>query len=358
MKKIISFVLGVCMTLSVGAGLTGCDKQEKEREFKNVILVIGDGMGENHILNTITYFDMENPSFMADQKGYIGTNSLSGTTDSAAGGTALATGNKVQNGEIAQLSGEKLEQITTIAQNASMKTGVITTDTLDGATPASFSAHASSRNFTNQIINTQASSNVDLMMGRWSSDYTNRSYVFEEKGYTIAENEEELLAAKDSQKLIGLMGNINSQYLPGCEEHYQLKEMTQFAIEYLENEKGFFLMIEGAYIDKHSHNNDLYKMMCEMRSLIDTIDYLYEYAADGETAIFITADHETGSLMKGNNKDEMENFLYGSKDHSATPVPIFVKNYVWKPENFGYSVGATPENTMVFEACKAIINPN
>ncbi len=354
MKKIISFVLGLCMTLSLGAGtLTSCG--EKEREFKNVILVIGDGMGENHILNTLTYFGLETPAFMADQVGYIGTNSLSGTTDSAAAGTALATGTKVTNGEIGQLAGDDLQQITTIAQNAKMKTGVITTDTLDGATPASFSAHASSRNFTNQIISTQANSNIDLLMGRWSSDYTNRSYVFEDKGYTIATNVDELEASKDADKLIGLLGNINSEYIIGCELHYQLKDMTQFAVEYLENDGGFFLMIEGAYIDKHSHNNSLYSMMCEMRSLIDTMEYLYEYAADGETAIFFTADHETGSLSKGNSVEEMDNFLYGSGNHSATPVPLFVKNYTFKPENFKEANKANPENTAVFQACKAII---
>jgi alkaline phosphatase len=138
MKKIISFVLGLCMTLSLGVGtLSGC---APKREFKNIILVIGDGMGENHILNTIEYFDLETPAFMADQAGYIGTTSKNGVTDSAAAGTALATGNKVENGELALHKNKELEQITTIAQKAKMKTGVITTDTLDGATPAAFTA--------------------------------------------------------------------------------------------------------------------------------------------------------------------------------------------------------------------------
>ena len=215
--------------------------------------------------------------------GFSRTNSLTGVTDSAAGGTALATGNKVNNGEVGQLDGVNLEQITTIAQNANMKTGVITTDTLDGATPASFSAHAPSRNNTYQIINTQASSDIDLLMGRWSSDYSNRSYVFEEAGYTFAKGVDALEEAKDAEKLVSVLENINSEYIVGSELHYQLKEMTQFAVEYLENEDGFFLMIEGAYIDKHSHNNNLYSMMCETRSLIDTIEYLYEYAASRRT---------------------------------------------------------------------------
>ena len=351
MKKIISLVLGLCLTLSVGAGFTGCG--EKEREFKNVIVVIGDGMGENHLLNTLEYFDLETPAFMKDQVQYIKTDSLSGTTDSAAAGTALATGQKVKNSSVAQKDGENLEQITTIAQKANMKTGVITTDTLDGATPASFSAHAPYRSATNTIINAQTKSGIDLLLGRWSSDYTNRSHLFTD--YTFVETEEALMGAKTANKLIGVLPHINSQYMEGNEEHFQLKEMTQFAVEYLENENGFFLMVEGAYIDKHSHNNDLVEALCEARSLIDTVEFLYEYAADGETAIFITADHETGGLQKANGKEEISNSLYTSTNHTSTNVPIFVKNYVWKPENFGYNAGVMPENTMVFEACKAII---
>lgn len=356
MKKIVSLSLGLCMTLSLGAGFTACKEEEfGEREFKNVILVIGDGMGENHILNAIEYFDLDVPVFMEDQAGYIGTNSLDGLTDSAASATALATGNKVNNSNLAYYDGEDLTQITTIAQKAKMKTGVITTDTLDGATPAAFSAHAPKRSATRQIITTQTQSNINLLMGRSSSNYLNRDYDFAEKGYTIAKTEEELLAAKDTNKLLGLMPQVDSEYIAGNEEDFQLKEMTQFAVEYLENDDGFFLMIEGAYIDKHSHNNNLEESLSEVRSLIDTVTFLYEYVADGETALFITADHETGGLIKANTKEEIGKGLYTTTEHTTTPVPLFVKNYLWKPENFGYKVGETPENTMIFEACKAII---
>jgi alkaline phosphatase len=96
--------------------------------------------------------------------------------------------------------------------------------------------------------------------------------------------------------------------------------------------------------------------MCEVRSLIDTIEYLYEYASDGKTAIFITADHETGGLQRGMNMDDMNNWLYTSTDHTPVPVPLFVKNYAYNAQNFGYAEGETPENTVVFDACKAIIN--
>lgn len=359
MKKIISFVLGLCMTLSVGAGFTGCDKIEAlfggERDFKNVILVIGDGMGENHILNAIDFYNLETPAFMEDRVAYLNTNSLDGITDSAAGGTALSTGTKVHNSNVAQLDKNDLKQITSIAQEEKMKTGVITTDVLSGATPASFSAHASARTDGTNIRKTQATSGIDLLLGRYTSEYTNRSDLFTDNGYTFVKNEIDLFAAKEAEKLVGVLPLIDSEYISGNEENFQLKEMTQFAVEYLENDNGFFLMIEGAYIDKHSHNNSFDFAMAETRSLIDVIDYLYEYAADGETAVFITADHETGGLMRARDKDDCNGWLYASQDHTATPVPLYVKNYTFKPENLGYKADAEPQNTWVFDACKAII---
>ena len=114
-------------------------------------------------------------------------------------------------------------------------------------------------------------------------------------------------------------------------------------------------MVEGAYIDKHSHSNSFEQAMAEMRSLIDTMEYLYDYASDGKTAIFFTADHETGGLQR--LTDETENYysLYTSTGHTSTNVPLFVKNYAFDAQNFGYEAGETPQNTVVFEACKSII---
>ena len=357
MKKFFSVFLSLCM-LALGVGCSdGNDNSssEQKQEIKNVILVIGDGMGQNHLLNALTYFDLDIPVFMEDQKGYINTDSLSGTTDSAAGGTALATGTRVYNGNVALKNGVALEQITTIAKKANMKTGVITTDTLNGATPAAFSAHAIDRDLSEVIMDTQARSNVDLLMGRYSESYIENLGLFRSKQYTVAQSKTELFENKTAEKLLGLIPDINSEYRAGYESDFQLKDMAKFAVEYLESDNGFFLMIEGAYIDKFSHNNQLMETMSETRSLIDTVDFLYEYAADGQTAIFITADHETGGLQKAPIKDNMSSSLFKSTGHMPTPVPLFVKNYDFDIQNFGYDKEDTPKNTVVFEACKAII---
>lgn len=355
-KRLLSTILAFGL-LSCG---TACAKSGKtyDREFDNVILVIGDGMGENHILNCIDYFDLDVPVFMADQNGYINTDSLDGLTDSAAGATALATGQKVLNGNVAKYAGNDLEQITDIAQEAGMKTGVITTDTLNGATPASFSANADSRNALSEIIRTQAQSEVDLLLGRFeinyqaTNDFTNAGYAF---ACPVGDYQAQLETFMNEEKVLGNLSYIDSEYITGKEDHYQLKDMAKYAVEFLENDKGFFLMIEGAYIDKYSHGNAFHQAMSEMRSLIDTIAYLYEYAADGKTAIFITADHETGGLQRATTKEEMSDELYTTGNHTDADVPLFVKNYNFDSTNFGYAAGVTPENTVVFSACKRII---
>ena len=239
-----------------------------------------------------------------------------------------------------------------------MKTGVVTTDTLDGATPAAFSAHAPDRGSTSKIVNTQVKSGMDLLLGRHSGAYAFYGKDFRAQQYVFVETKDALFASKTANKLVGLIRNVDSQYRVGCEEEFQLKDMAKFAVEYLENDNGFFLMIEGAYIDKYSHSSRIYDAMAETRSLIDVIAYLYEYAADGETAIFITADHETGGLQLAQTKDEIGTQLYTTGDHTSTPVPLFVKNYVFDATSFGYAEGVTPENTVVFEACKSIIQGN
>lgn len=347
-------IIGMVFSCSIG-----CQSEkpqvELNRAFKNVIVVIGDGMGENHILNAIDYFGLQTPAFLFDQKGYVITDSLDGLTDSAAGGTALATGTKVHNENIAQIDGVDLKQITTYAQEAKMKTGVITTDSLSGATPAAFSAHSSARGDVSTIITSQVESGINLLIGGEDNAYYTRSSWFSAKGYAFARSKEQLIEKRNNEKLMGCIRNIGSQYISGNEDDYQLKSMTEFAIDYLDNDYGFFLMIEGAYIDKYSHNNAYHNAMSEMRSLIDTIDYLYQYASNGETAIFITADHETGGLQRETDKMNMSDALYTTGGHTAVNVPLFIKNYQFDITNFGYLVGDIPQNTVVFEACKSII---
>ena len=349
MKKKIGIALAALLVFSSAAAFSGCESGfGVSGEVKNVILVIGDGMGENHIENTVTYFNLARPAFLADQKGYIGTYSKSLVTDSAAAGTALSTGTKVKNRRIAQRNDQvNLTSISELALQAGKKVGVLTTDTLDGATPAAFSAHANDRADSAEIATSQAKSGIHLFMGQTGATHTEHAETFLENGYSFAYSAEELTTYSDSEKLIATIPDVRSQYIEGAESAFQLKDMAAFALEFLDNENGYFLMIEGAYIDKYSHSNDVVSAVCETRSLFDTVDFLYETVGE-DTAILVTADHETGRLKKAASADEISNALYVTDKHSLINVPLFVKN-------FSYTYSGTPQNTAVFEVCKFLL---
>ena len=270
-------------------------------------------------------------------------------TDSAAAATALATGHKVNNGEVARHDGKDLTSISQLAMQAGKRVGVVTTDTLDGATPAAFSSHANDRGDSLDILRGQASSNIHLLMGESSTLYTTNFPLFEENGYTTLSSQTWLESSLQSEKLLVTLPNIRSQYAPMCEDHFQLKDMAAFAVQYLDNENGYFLMIESAYIDKYSHKKVFDNAMCEVRSLFDTIEYLRGVVGD-DTAIIITADHETGKLEKGATMYEMNDDLYGSSSHTNRGVPLFVHNFNLQIKNH-----TTPQNTVVFDICKTLL---
>ena len=349
-KKITAFLCAttlICSSIST----VGCvhTPHVEENEIKNVILFIGDGMGEHHLENALTYFDLDTPNFFQGRQGYIATHSANNPiTDSAAGATALATGHKVNNGEVAYHNGENLTSISELALAAGKKVGIVTTDSLSGATPAGFSSHAKNRGDVEEIVQGQATSGIHLFIGETGSGaYENYAPLFTENGYEFATTPEEMTDLSNSQKLITTIPNPRSQYLAGFEQCYQLKEMVSFALDFLENENGYFLMIEGAYIDKFSHNNDLIPALCETRSLIDCMSFLYETVSD-DTALILTADHETGGLIKATTKEEIANNLYLLDDHTAANVPLFIKN-------FTYTYNGTPQNTEIFNLCKTLL---
>ena len=166
-------------------------------KIDNIILLIGDGMGFNQIeaakaLSGHDSLFMESLPFQSQQL----TRSLSNkTTDSAAAATALASGVKTINGQVGKVVFSNLKTSMDIAQENNMKTGIVTTDDIYGATPASFSGHALRRNLYNQIISSQLDSNIDYLIASVvSKDLTSaKSDKIAQKGYTYVDNYEDLL---------------------------------------------------------------------------------------------------------------------------------------------------------------------
>jgi hypothetical protein len=259
------------------------------KEAKNFILLIGDGMGMNHtksfeyLENNVEYGDGEDIfyGYLLPYFGQSRTDSLSGTTDSAAGGTALSTGHKTYNGNIGlDKNDNALKSLTELAYEKGMSAGVMSTENRTGATPASFSAHAVDRGETTEIFLSQENA-------------VNNYGTIIDCGYDY----------------------YSTRYVKVIERH-----ITDTITKLSENENGFFLMYEEAHTDKHSHSNDIDKMYQAMVRFNQAIARFMEFAFyNPDTFILITADHETGDLYE-NESGILE---YHSDDHTSKNVPIF-----------------------------------
>ena len=320
-----------------------------------VVLFIGDGMGVNHTYNTelytgeISYFSTFTTTTMVD------TNSLDGTTDSAAAATAMATGNKQYNGylSIDKKTSANMVSITELAKTNQYGAGVITSDEITGATPAGFSAHAKSRNNSAEILLSQENSPLDLLIGAgsYSSVYKTR---FEEKGWTWVNNKDALTT--EPKRFVATFSEVTPEN--GTNEKPTLTELASYAIDYMETNypTGYFLMIEGAKIDKASHSNDIDAMIknhVDFSNAVKTVDQKLS-SKEGGYSIIVTADHETGGLQKAESKEAISNDLYTSTGHTPANVKLYFKS----------TVTTTPDilnaqliqNTEVFTLCKYLLS--
>ena len=263
--------------------------QPIQKEAKNFIMLIGDGMGVyqtklfEYMENNCEYGDGEDLfyGYMLPYRGYSRTESLSGVTDSAAGGTALACGYKTLNEYIGRDKDQNdIKSLTELASEKGMAGAVMSTETKTGATPSSFSAHADSRNSTSDILASQAESITKYgTIVDCGYDYYSAKYM------EVIENHIE-----------DTLGQISS------------------------NKNGFFIMYEEAHIDKHCHKNDINNTYLALIRFNQAIARFMEFAFyNPDTLVLITADHETGMLLPG----EDGVLAYNDDDHSAADVPVF-----------------------------------
>lgn len=347
-KRGISYLL--CGLLACSCTFVACAK-EPSGNGKNVIYVIGDGMGFNHIENTAIYIGKD----LCFEEYYVGEvttrSANSEVTDSAASATALATGVKTNNGYVGMdAEGNKLENLMEISKKYGKKTGVVTTDTLDGATPSGFSAHVDDRDKIYDINAQQQTGKVDLLMGKYGAAYDIYRPEFEANGFMYADTPASLNELPKGNKCLANIENlspIHGEY--ASLSSVPLKTLVEYALDFLSDDKdGFTLMVEGAYIDKHSHSNDIKKMIYALMDLNDAIEYILEWAsARTDTSVIITADHETGALQKAASKEEISRDLYTSTGHSASNVPLYLYNATTEL--------TTIDNTDVFQIAKNIV---
>jgi alkaline phosphatase len=310
-------------------------------KVKNVILFIGDGMGLAQIyasrctaLGPSGRLYMERLPYLGQMDTYSKNKFI---TDSAASGTAMATGHKTDNYCIAQLPCEtKIKTILEVARDAGLATGLVATSTITHATPASFAAHNRRRSNQAEMAIDLSIANVDVMLGGgkkyWipmteegssRKDSLNLWSDMVEKGYSLVQTEEEMNAVT-SGKLLGLFAPSGLKFK---DAEPSLAEMTSKAIEILsQDEDGFFMMVEGSQIDWECHDNEEDKMVWNTLELDLAVKEALNFAKDdGETVVIVTADHECGGLTLVWGEVGGKNIIaaYSSLNHTAVPVPVY-----------------------------------
>lgn len=314
---------------------------ESTNPIKNIILIIGDGMGLNHIESGM-YYDGKTYEFtnwpmvrvntypLADADGTLSED----PTDSAASGTAMATGVLTANGRLGNdFANNELTTIMDLAKSMGKATGVVVTDALSGATPGAFTAHASYRDNLNEIIPSQMTSGVNLLCAFADSSYTLIADQFKDHGYAYAES----LGAVDS--------TFSSEYalwqlnMYGVDATEPLEVVTPKALEYLSQDPdGFVVMIEQAHIDKYCHSSDANKFenVCKsVSSLNKTVEAVMEWVGDRtDTLVLVTADHETGGLQISEKAGKFDNeyvfgdttvyYTFRGTNHTGSNVALYV----------------------------------
>ena len=292
---------------------------------KNIILMIGDGMG----LNAIKCAEIQKGGKFATAAmpytAQVTTDSLTGTTDSAAAATALACGVKTYNKYIGvDKDGDPVTSITEVAKSYGMKVGFAVTEHVAHATPAGFTAHVGNRDAFMQILGQQLKADIDVMLGGGQQFYRKGvKKLVEERGYTYVSTPAELDALKPGNKVLGLFRyeNILAGYKPSLETE------TKKALELLENDNGFFLMVEGSDIDTRESLLDMDATLNEMKVFDHAIDTVLDYASTHPgTLVIVTADHETGGIKipEGATAEDLTSDLFTSGgEHTSTPVGIF-----------------------------------
>lgn len=340
MKKWLKGTAAVLLSTTLLFGCSNSSQSSLDQDIseaetsKNLIILIGDGMGPAQVtltrLYAQKYFDQD---MLTLDEILVGTNSTfagdstykdeSGVvTDSAASATAFGTGFKTYNGAISVTNEEVARPIASVieaAEAAGKATGLISTARITHATPAAYATHVRQRSMENAIAAQYVTSGVDVLLGGGErhfvateeeakfgktkrEDGLNVIELFQEKGYEVVTSSDELEKAK-GEKLLGLFNDSHIPYNLDREDTQvpSLAEQLSKAIEVLErDDDGFVIMVEGGRIDHAGHANDIHSVVQETLEFDEAVKVALEYAKqDGETSVMVTADHETGGLTIG-----------------------------------------------------------
>ena len=327
---------------------------DKLSKVKNIILLIGDGMGLTQIYSGLTanHGELNLSQFL--NIGFSKTSAAdSYITDSAAGATAMATGKKARNRAIGvDTNNVPLKNLPDIIRPLGIKTGLISAGSITDATPAAFYAHQPERSLDSLIAHDYLKSSVEILIGG-GADMFNKEKVSDSlraKGFRVSNHWQDLASLKapfvlldDSKTVSMLKGRGNF-----LTEAFNKSQQTLS-----KNPKGFFMMAEGAQIDYGGHVNKVPYVVTEMLDFDQLIGEALRFAdSNGETLVIVTADHETGglTLLDGDMKKGYVDGHFSTNDHTAVMVPVFA----YGPHALDFR--GVYENTEIFNKILAIFN--
>lgn len=363
MKKIFVFA-AILLQITASVPELKAQKTAKEsgREHlpKNIILMIGDGMGlaQMYAAYTASCGTLHMAEF--NQIALVKTFSASDyITDSGAGGTAIACGIKTNNGMIGMGPDSiPVKSILKLAEDKGLSTGIVVTCDVTHATPAAFVASVKSRKQTEDIALQYLKTDIDVFIGGGRDAFANRRDSLNlldslaKHNYTVASTIPAMLNVNQGKLAALLYPGHPPKFSEGRGDMLSLS--TEKALELLsKNQKGFFMMVEGSQIDWGGHDNDLDYIVNETLDFDKAVGIALEFARkNGETLVIVTADHETGGLanMEGNFETGQTGGRFTTDDHSGIPVPL----YAYGPGSGNFK--GMIDNTDIFRLMRKLLN--
>lgn len=321
------------LLLLIAFVIASCTTEIEVKPPKNIILMIGDGMGTSQVYSAYIankgFLNLERCKYVGFVKTYSADNLI---TDSGAGGTAIATGFKTNSRMIGMApDSTELTSILKYAEANNKSTGLVASSKINHATPASFIANNVYRYNYEEIAYDFLKTDIDVFIGGGLDDFTQRADglnlldSLKDRNYEIIRSLDELESA-NGDKIAGL---LYPDHPPKISEGRgdMLRISSLKAIEILnKNEEGFFLMIEGSQIDWGGHDKLTSYVVDEMLDFDKTVGAVLDFAEmDGNTLVIITSDHETGgfAITGGDISKGLVEGAFTTSNHTAVMVPMF-----------------------------------
>ncbi len=337
--SMLPFIIFICLTsckTTQKSSVPATPNTTTTAKPKNVILLIGDGMGLPQITGAMYMNDNKTVFERFKNIGFHKSHSADNlVTDSAAGATAFASGIKTNNGSLGMDPQKKsVPTILEIAEKKGMATGLVVTCSITHATPAAFIAHVESRENVEAIALSFLDTPIDLFIGGGEKAFTERkdgrNLVNEltAKGYSISD------LAHSPIESLDITSKKNVGFFTADEEPPPISEGRNFgipsadeALKFLDGRspEGFFMMIEGSQIDWGGHANDANYVVTELNEFEKIVSNVLDFAErDKNTLVIVTGDHETGgfAVNPGSKLNHIE-VAFTSKSHTATMIPVF-----------------------------------